>query len=110
MLAKSCFDRVGGFDPGYFDPCFRDADFSLRLREDGGRLALVRSSLFLEFEDAQPAPISSPDVARELDRRRFERRWRRLIDVLRPATPEPCIDRNVACARVPRSTDRRRAA
>ncbi|MFO1152315.1 MAG: hypothetical protein U1E42_01440 [Rhodospirillales bacterium] len=110
LLAKTCFDHLGGFDPGYFHPTFRDADLSLRLREAGGRLAVVRSSLFVEFEDSPSPPSFSPETARELDRRRFERRWRALVDAIRPdphgrRIPDDPSGTLPACA-----ADRRRAA
>ncbi len=112
LVEKICFDRFGGFDPSYFDPFFRDADFSLRLLENGGRLALARSSVFIEFDEAEPLRQPGRELAQELDRRRFERRWRGRIESLCTAPKLPHVGPTTGSSGGlrPSSSDGRRAA
>jgi len=77
LMPREAFEAVGGFDPAYLDDTGRDADFCLKLVASGRGLAHIDAPLFIEFEEPGPRlPAELLGVARELDRRLFEQRWR----------------------------------
>ncbi len=56
LVRSAAFDRIGGFDPAYF-LYFEDADFGLRLRRAGWRVAVAPGALAWQ-EPADSLPVA----------------------------------------------------
>ncbi|MFZ1416117.1 MAG: hypothetical protein WAS73_16295 [Defluviicoccus sp.] len=111
-LSRALFEAVGGFALDYLGPFHRDADFSARVWKAGGHVSVVAEPYVIALHADDPAAAANATLARALDGRLFEARWRSLIEAMgagaddqprRPATA-------VAKARLRPSRPRKRAA
>lgn len=111
-LPRTLFEAVGGFAPDYFGAFHRDADLSARVWQAGGHVSVAAEPYVIALHADDPKAAVNSALARELDARLFEARWRSLIEALgglgcdqplRPATA-------AAKARSRPSRLRRRAA
>ncbi|TAM59898.1 MAG: glycosyltransferase family 2 protein [Chloroflexota bacterium] len=55
------FDRLGGFDTGYFNS-FEDVDLCLSVRRDGGRVVYVPTSVAYHFESMTEGRLDPSDM------------------------------------------------
>jgi hypothetical protein len=76
-MPRHLFDKAGGFDDRYLSPRYREADFCLEVRRQGGRvLALPDPVLFDLGGGGSGLAPTARAAAATLDRRLFEERWR----------------------------------
>jgi hypothetical protein len=81
-LPRSLFEAVGGFAPDYLGPFHRDADLSARVWQSGGHVSVAAEPYVIALHADNPKAPANSALARELDARLFEARWRSLIEAL----------------------------
>jgi hypothetical protein len=85
-ITRKLFEGVGGFDDRYLTASFRDADFCLEVRRQGGRTLALPDPVVFDLSDlSHDLPAACLPLATELDRRLFEARWR--DEALKRTTP-----------------------
>jgi GT2 family glycosyltransferase len=101
LVRAAAWDAVGGFDEGYFPGYFEDADFCLRLRQEGLTVLYQPAARVRHHESASLESSYKAFVLRR-SRTRFSDRWRHVL----PRFPHPeapdALERAVQLARGPR--------
>lgn len=75
-LPRALFEAVGGFALDYLGRFHRDADLAARVCQAGGHASVAQEPYVIALHDDDPQAVGNFALARELDRRLFEARWR----------------------------------
>lgn len=76
-IRREVFERLGGFDTSYFNS-YEDGDLCLKVREAGGRIMYVPTSVAYHWECMSKGRLSANDVR---NRELFLERWRGRFEV-----------------------------
>jgi GT2 family glycosyltransferase len=68
---RTVFEELGGFDLSFCSTLFQDADYCLRVRQDGRRVYYQPASVVVRLGGLRPPTTEEPD------RHRFAERWAR---------------------------------
>jgi hypothetical protein len=81
LVQRSSFLDLGGFDERYLSDEYRDSDYCLRARGEGGRIAVSPSLLFYYLEPGVVFPRPPREwAASMMDRVFFNETWRSTIE------------------------------
>ncbi|MBX3516881.1 MAG: hypothetical protein KF815_08065 [Rhodospirillales bacterium] len=111
-LPRVLFEAVGGFSLDYLGRFHRDADLAARVWQADGHTSVAREPYVIALRDDLPQAAGDSALARELDRKLFEARWRSFIEAAGAAACDPPRGQPTAVAKArPRhSRPRKRAA
>jgi glycosyltransferase involved in cell wall biosynthesis len=92
MIPRALFESLGGFDEEFAPGYYEDTDLCFRVRERAGRRVVVQPLarvVHLEGGTAgRDTAVAGMKAHQLANRRRFFRRWRRVLEAHRPAGEE----------------------
>jgi GT2 family glycosyltransferase len=101
LIRASAWDAVGGLDEAYFPGYFEDADFCLRMREQGRKVLYQPASRVRHHESASLDGAYKAFVIRR-SRAYFSAKWRDVLSGFLPADAPDAVERAVQLFRGPR--------
>ncbi|MBD3379638.1 MAG: glycosyltransferase [Candidatus Omnitrophica bacterium] len=81
LIKREVINRVGFLDEGYAGVCYEDTDYSLRAGKAGYISVMSERAYVFHMEQASRKGLKGKEKIYERNRRRFEKKWGRLLRV-----------------------------
>jgi GT2 family glycosyltransferase len=91
LIERALFERVGGFDSGYFPAYFEDVDLCFKIRSSGEEIWIVSESRVVH-EQGVATSYPFQKFLHERGSKRFSQRWAASLQQLTPSGSQAFLD------------------